>query len=104
MGEERLRIDFKRSGGVTGMRLTTCVDVDDLPEDEGQNVRDMVEQLDLEQMSERAGQGAGPPDRFVYELRIEQGERTVDVCLGESELPEELQPLVRDLEKRAKTR
>ena len=86
------------------MRLTTCVDVDDLPEDEGQNVRDMVEQLDLERMSQRAGQGSGAPDRFVYELRIERGERTVDVCLGETELPEDLRTLVRDLEKRAKTR
>ena len=86
------------------MRLTTCVDVDDLPEDEKQNVRDMVDQLDLEQMSQRPGQGAGAPDRFVYELRIEQGERTVDVRLGESELPKDLRPLVRDLDKRAKTR
>ncbi|MGI8707808.1 MAG: protealysin inhibitor emfourin [Actinomycetota bacterium] len=103
MPEQRLKIDFKRSGGVTGMQLTTCVDVDDLPEDEGQTVRDMVEQLDLEQMS-RQPSGAGAPDRFVYELRIEQGERTVDVCLGEAELPEDLRPLVRDLEKRAKSR
>ena len=104
MAEERLRIDFKRSGGVAGVNLTTCVEVDDLPEDEGQTVRGMVEQLDLEQMSRRSDQGSGAPDRFVYELRIEQGERTVDVCLGESELPEDLRPLVRDLEKRAKTR
>lgn len=104
MSEHRLKIDFKRSGGFAGVSLTTCVDVDDLPEGEGQNVREMVERLDLDRMSQHPGAGPGAPDRFVYELRIEQGERTVDVCLGETDLPEDLRPLVRDLEKRAKKR
>jgi len=101
---EHLKIDFKRSGGFAGMQLTTCVDVDELPEDERENVRAMVERVDLDQVAQRPDAGSGVPDRFVYELRIEHGDRTVDVCVGEAELPEDLKPLVRDLEKRAKSR
>jgi hypothetical protein len=64
----------------------------------------MVERLDLDRMPRDSSSGPGVPDRFVYELKIEHGERTVDVCIGEAELTEDLKPLVRDLEKRAKRR
>lgn len=100
---EHLKIDFKRSGGFAGVELTTRVDVDELTEDESKDVRAMVERLDLDRMQDSSS-GPGVPDRFVYELKIEHGERTVDVCIGEAELPEDLKPLVRDLEKRAKRR
>ena len=101
---EHLKIDFKRSGGFAGVELTTCVDADELSEDESKDVRAMVERLDLDRMPRGGGSGPGVPDRFVYELKIEHGERTVDVCLGEAELPEDLKPLVRDLVKRAQQR
>lgn len=101
---EHLKIDFKRSGGFAGVELTTCVDADELSEDESEDVRAMVERLDLDGMPRGTGPGPGVADRFVYELKIEHGDRTVDVCLGEAELPEDLKPLVRDLEKRAKKR
>lgn len=101
---EHLKINFKRSGGFAGVELTTCVDLDELSEDESKDVRAMVERLDLDRMPQDPGSGPGVPDRFVYELKIEHGERTVDVCVGEAELPEDLKPLVRDLEKRAKRR
>lgn len=100
---EHLKIDFKRSGGFAGVELTTRLDVDELTEDESKDVRAMVERLDLDRMQDSSS-GPGVPDRFVYELKIEHGERTVDVCIGEAELPEDLKPLVRDLEKRAKRR
>ena len=101
---EHLKIDFKRSGGFAGVELTTCVDVDELSEDESKDVRAMVERLDLDRIPQDPSSSPGVPDRFIYELKIEHGERTVDVCVGEAELPEDLKPLVRDLEKRAKRR
>jgi hypothetical protein len=103
-GKGRARIAFERSGGFAGISVRTDVDIAELPEDEAEEYRSMLTGLDLAALARPPVERAGQPDRFQYDISIEQGDQVYQMSYGENELPEQLQPLVRRLTKRATAR
>lgn len=104
MKNEPMKIQFERSGGVAGMRMTTTVNTETLPAAEAQMLREMVDKakfFDLPAVLETSKQGA---DRFQYRLTVEVGGRRHTVETGEAAAPQTLQPLLERLGAMARRR
>jgi hypothetical protein len=98
-----MRIQFERTGGFTGMRLAIDVTESDLPEDEWQMLQAALQQAEFFQLPPKVT-GSGQPDRFTYQVTVETATRSHTVELGEGEIPDNVQPLIQQLNLLARTR
>ncbi len=89
-----MRITFTRSGGVAGLLLTATVDTDQLAAPEAARVRELVENAGYFKLPARIRSRQRQPDRFQYDLTIEDGSRQRTVTIDEEALPPTLRPLL----------
>ena len=92
-----MRIQFERSGGFAGMRLTATIDTDTLAPDEARVLQALMDTawfFDLPAVIASPTPGA---DQFQYRLTVEADERRHTVEVGEAAAPDTLQPLLRKL-------
>ena len=101
---DTLRISIERTGGVAGITIAATVDAKDLPPDEAQKLRQMVEEADFFNLPERITSRSPQPDRFQYELKAEENGRQHTVMVSEEVIPEKLKPLVKWLMEAARKR
>jgi hypothetical protein len=96
--DRQLHIDFQRSGGFTGITLSTSVDAGELPPGEAEELANLVDQANLPALAE-AGEGPRPggPDRFQYDLTVTRDESRYQVSVGETDVPDSLRPLLNRL-------
>ena len=78
-----MRITFSRSGGVTGVRLRTAVNEDDLSAPHAAKLRRLVNAADCFQLPKQLAADPKQPDRFQYELTLEDGERRHTIAIDE---------------------
>jgi len=97
-----LRISFERSGGFAGITTKTTVDEKDLAPEEAQELRQLVEGADFLNLSEKIMPRSPRPDRFQYELSLEESGRQHKVTASEEVMPEKLKPLVKWLMEKAR--
>ena len=90
-----MRISFERSGGFAGITMKTAVDEKDLAPDEAQKLRQLVEEAGFFNLSKKIIPRTPQPDRFQYELRLEEKGRQHTVTMGEEAMPAKLKPLVK---------
>jgi hypothetical protein len=86
------RVELKRSGGFANVTKHAEIDATELSGAERAGVDALLRR-------EASGQGAphGRPDEFQYDITVVQGAERHHVRLFESELDEELRPLVQRL-------
>lgn len=91
-----MRIEFQRSGGFAGLRLSAAVDTDRLPADEANELARIVDAAGFFGLPAtlKSTQGA---DQFTYRLTIEAGDRRHTVEVSESAVPDSLRPLIQRL-------
>jgi len=89
-----LRISFERSGGFAGITTKTTVDEKDLAPDEAHKLRQLVEEADVFDLSKKIVPQSPRPDRFQYELSLEESGQQHTVTMSEETLPAKLKPLV----------
>jgi hypothetical protein len=89
-----MRISFERSGGFAGITTKTAVDEKDLAPDEAQKLRQLVEEADFFNSPGKMMARSPQPDRFQYELRLEEKGRQHTVTISEEAMPAKLKPLV----------
>ena len=89
-----MRISFERSGGFAGITMKTTIDEKDLVPDEAQELRQLVEGADFFNLSKKIMPRSPQPDRFQYELSLEESGRQHTVTTSEETLPQNLKPLV----------
>jgi hypothetical protein len=100
-----LRISFERSGGFAGITMRTAVDEKDLAPDEAQKLRKLVEEADFFNSPGKITSRSPQPDRFQYELKLEENDRQHTVTVSEETMPAKLKPLINWLmEKSRQTR
>ena len=97
-----MRISFERSGGFAGIIMKTAVDEKDLAPDEAQKLRQLVEETDFFNLPGKVMSRSPQPDRFQYELRLEEKSRQYTVTVSEEVLPEKLKPLIQWLMEKAR--
>ena len=87
-----MQITLKRSGGFTGIPLTITIDTATLSADQASQLQHLVEAVDFHQSATSAT--PAQPDRFEYELTVQEGDRMHTITVGEAALPEPLKPLL----------
>lgn len=95
-------IRVERSGGFAGMTVRAMINTEDLDPEEGRNLIDLVEtsgffDYALESHSEQQGR-----DRFHYSITIEYKEEHRTVDLDESQIPENWQNLIQNINQLAR--
>ncbi|NDJ16949.1 protealysin inhibitor emfourin [Myxacorys almedinensis] len=88
-----MRVTFERSGGFAGLMLTTSLDTATLPPSEANQLRQFVQAANFFQLPTEMS-SASQPDRFQYDIAIDDGKRHHAVRVGESSVPESLRPLI----------
>jgi len=97
------KIKFERTGGFAGIRIAAEIEMEDLPEDQKDEILELLDEMDFEELSEKFSGGmAILPDGFVYSITVKSDEKEYKMLTGESTLPDNMQPLVEILERIAK--
>ena len=99
-----MKVEFVRTGGVGGVRLTATLDTDVLPSEEADRLRQLIAVasfFDQPTSGQSPIQGA---DRFQYRVTIEDGDRIKKVEMDEPSVPEAFRPLLDYLIDSARTR
>jgi hypothetical protein len=96
------RIKFERTGGFAGIRLAADFEVNNLPDDQRREILELLDEMDLDELTEKLPRPASVPDGFVYSISIESEHREYRVTVGDSEIPDEMQSLLEILERMAK--
>ena len=97
-----MRISFERSGGFAGITMKMAIDENDLAPGEAQKLRQLVEEADFFNLSGKVMARSPRPDRFQYELRLEEEGRQHTVTMSEEAMPAKLKPLVKWLMEKAR--
>ena len=98
-----MRLLFERSGGLLGRKISLTVDLEELPSDQSQILRDLLDKSDFFNLP-NSFSPAARPDEFQYKVSVESGDRRHTVETGETSLPAPLRPLISELSLRARTR
>lgn len=89
-----MRLTWTRSGGVAGWQRTTTVDEARLLPEEAARLRELVEQAGFFQLPAHLVTSQPQPDRFQYELTVEDDTRRHTIHVDEQSLPATLRPLL----------
>ncbi len=100
--EKALRISIERSGGFAGITTKTSVDEKDLAPEEARKLHQLVEEAEFFNLPGKIVSRSPEPDRFQYELRLEENGRQYKVAVSEEAMPEKLKPLVNWLMEKAR--
>ena len=89
-----MKIQLKRTGGFTGIPLNVAIDTDQYEDDEKNALSALVDAAHFFSLPEKI-QSAGPgADRFQYRITVETSGKSHTVDVGESAVPDSLQPLI----------
>ena len=89
-----MRIEFVRSGGFAGMRLTCNVDTSDLPQEQASSLDKLVSDAGFFELPETLAPKSPMPDRFEYRLTVDGAEQSHSVVVSDAAAPESLRPLL----------
>ena len=98
------RIKFERTGGFAGIRMAAEIDLDDLPEQQAEQLRELLDDLDFDELPERLMGNKQIPDSFTYSITVESEQRQYTVHTSDVAAPEKIQPLLELLYRIARQR
>jgi Emfourin len=95
-----MKVTFKQSGGFAGLVKSGIFDTDAMPEEQGQELKTLVER------SATSGPGRPAPgsrgaDHEQYSIVIETADGSRSIQVDQGSVPEELKPLLRFLRKQS---
>lgn len=97
-----MRIRFERSGGFAGLVQAVTVDTASLPEGEARALEELVQGARLAELPTARPAPARGADRLCYRLTVEAEGRRQEIEVCEPDVPDRLQPLLRQLAKMAR--
>jgi hypothetical protein len=95
-----MRIQFTRSGGLSGLLTQVQLDLGELPDDERAELEHLVE--DARFFAQPSRQRGPRPDAFQYIIVVERGDERHEVLADERAMAAELRPLVERLTRLAR--
>jgi len=96
------RIKYERMGGFTGMRLSADFQPADLPEEQVRPLMDLLDKMDFDELPHDLTTSSAQPDQFTYTITVATGKGEHTVIVGDASAPEEMQELLRLLDRIAK--
>ena len=98
------RIKYERTGGFTGMRLSADFQPSELPEEQARPLMDLLDEMDFDELPHDLTSSPAQPDQFTYKITVETDEGQHTVVVGDASAPDEMQELLRLLDRIAKKR
>ena len=89
-----MRVRLERSGGFANIRRTFTADTKAMPAVQIEELRRLVESVDLARFPEEPTPRPGRPDRFYYRVTIEHERAERSITVAEDSAPEALQRLI----------
>lgn len=89
-----MRIEFERTGGVTGLRVACRIASDTLLDSDAQELTRLVEGSRFFDLPGRIEEADSHGDRFGYVIAIDDGSRSHTVHVSEAAAPAALRPLI----------
>jgi hypothetical protein len=89
-----MRMTFERSGGFAGISITKVFDTANLPENDANQLRRLVDAADFFRLPATITSNNPQPDRFQYELTLEENGKQHTVEVSEQAVPGTLRPLI----------
>lgn len=89
-----MHIEYIRSGGFAGIRLTGSFDTEKLPPEEAATLIKLIAEADFFYVAEQIKPTSPGPDQFEYRIVISSVEQTHSVVVEESVVPDSLRPLL----------
>jgi len=89
-----MHIDFTRSGGFAGMRLSCSVDTDHLSPEQATEVEKLIDNAGFFELPEKLVPEQPRPDRFEYRVNVDAGEKQHSITVSDAVAPESLRPLL----------
>lgn len=97
------RVDFERTGGFAGLRLSVTVDSQTLPAEEAFHLEENLANAQFFDLPAKMISSQGGADRYQYRITVQEQERIHTVELSESAVSEACQSLIRQLTLLART-
>ena len=88
------RIKFERTGGFAGMRIAADFELDDLPEEQAEQLCELLDDVDFDELPENLMKGNQLPDGFTYAITVESEEGQHTVTTSDTSAPAKMQPLL----------
>lgn len=98
------RIKYERTGGFTGMRFHADFDPGDLPDEQSRPLLDLLDKMDFDELPEDLTGNPAHPDQFTYTITVQTHKEEHTVIVGDASAPEEMQELLRMLDRIARRR
>lgn len=89
-----MRMTFERTGGFAGITMTKVLDTTTLPENEAKQLRQLIDAADFFRLPNIIPSHSPQPDRFQYQLTVEDDGKQHSVEVGEQAIPGTLRPLI----------
>jgi hypothetical protein len=87
-------IEYKRSGGFAGLRISATIDSAKLTAEVAATLEDLVKNSSFFDLPEMIIPSNISPDRFQYEITIKQSNKKHRVIVAEEAIPPTMRPLV----------
>jgi len=97
-----MRIDFERTGGFAGMILQAIIDTNELPEEEANELRQLIEEANFFALPPTIKSASGA-DQFTYRLTVIASVRQHSVEVSDGAVPDSMRPLINRLTTLART-
>jgi hypothetical protein len=97
------KIEFERTGGFMGRKVSLSISLDDLPPDQARVLSLLLDESDFFNLPENPIQPA-VPDSFHYTIKVKKGLRRRTIHTSDTTAPEKLRPLLIDLSARAQAK
>ncbi len=93
-----MKIEFERSGGFMGALITDTIDTAELPHDDARIILEMVQESQFFELPGRLEADNPGMDQFQYKLTIAHADgQPYTVEMGDTAVPQAMQPLLRKL-------
>lgn len=96
-----MRVTLEQSGGFAGLMITKTIETQDLSPSEAEQLENMVRDSNFFQLNS-ISEAFPQPDRFGYTLSIEKDGRTHSIEMNETNMPEQLKPIVEWVQTRSR--
>jgi Emfourin len=90
------KINFKRSGGITGREVNTDIDLNELPAADSQDLMQLISETNFFNIPQNLIDQV-TPDEYEYTVTVEAGNSHHTVHTSDTTAPESLRPLLQKL-------
>ncbi len=89
-----IRIKYERTGGFAGLKLAASFELDDLPDEQEKQLRDLLDELDFFKLPVQILPVRPGTDQFTYKIEVETKKGRHSVMTTDSVAPEKLRELI----------